>query len=161
MRYQVGATERVIRKLIYALVVVKGLMVIWGILGFIEYFAPSVTFGLQNANFPLGTQFLHWLLIVLTGAVFIVGFLLRWRHTPFATITMYATLATLCFVETVDFNAFGGGYKRFFIMAAEYGLYISLSMYLLRSKQAKERFEYRELLHNKANSADAKSHAAD
>ena len=161
MRYQVGATEKVIRKFIYVLVVVKGLMVIWGIVGFIEYFTPSARFGLQDANFPLGTQFLHWLLLVLTGAIFIVGFLLRWRHTPIATITMYATLATLCFVETVDFNAFGGGSNRFFIMAAEYALYIALSMYLLHSKQAKERFEYRELSHNKANSAKVKSRAAD
>ncbi|CAB1075442.1 hypothetical protein D1AOALGA4SA_3262 [Olavius algarvensis Delta 1 endosymbiont] len=132
-----------IRNFIYVLVVVKGLMVVWGILGFVEYFAPSVTFGLQDTNFPLGTQFLHWLLLLLTGAVFIVGFLLSWSHTPFATVTMYATLATLCFVETLDFNAFGGGSNRFFIMAAEYVLYIALSTYLLRSKHIKQRFGYR------------------
>jgi hypothetical protein len=137
-----------IRNFIYALVVVKGVLVIWGILGFIEYFSPSVTFGLQNSTFPIGVQFLHWLLIVLTGSIFIVGFLLRWRYTPFATVTMYATLATLCFVETVDFNAFGGGPKRFFIMGAEYALYIALSLFLIRSKQAKERFGYRESSNN-------------
>jgi len=107
-----------------------------------------VAFGLQDTNFPLGTQFLHWLLLLLTGAVFIIGFLLRWRHTPFATIVMYATLATLCFIETVDFNAFGGGSNRFFIMAAEYALYIALSTYLLCSKHIKERFGYRKLPHN-------------
>lgn len=115
---------------IYVLVIAKGMLILWGLLGFVEYFAPSVAFGLQDSNFPQGVQFLHWLLILLTGSIFIVGFLLRWRHTPYATITMYATLATLCFVETVDFNAFGGGTKRFFIMTVEYVLYIALSLYI-------------------------------
>ncbi len=124
----------------YVLVAVSVVLIIWAVLGFIEYFAPSVAFGLQDANFPRGTQFLHWLLLLLTGSIFVGGFLLRWRHTPFATITMYATLATLCFIETVDFNAFGGGTKRFFIMAAEYVVYIVLSAYLLRSEHIKKRF---------------------
>lgn len=133
-----------IRNFIYVLFTVKCLLLVWGFLGFIEYLAPSVSFGLQDTNFPAGVQLLHWLLLLLTGSVFIVGFLRRWSYTPFATIIMYATLATLCFVETVDFNAFGGGPKRFFIMAAEYVLYIVLSTYLLRSSQVKLRFENHE-----------------
>ena len=55
---------------------------------------------------------------------------------------MYATLATLCLVETVDFDAFGGGTKRFFIMPAEYVLYIALSTYLISSKYIQGKFEY-------------------
>ncbi|MCG8374204.1 MAG: hypothetical protein MI700_11745 [Balneolales bacterium] len=128
------------RNHIYYLVIVKIALVIWGILGFIEYFFPSTSFGLQNSNFPAGTQFLHWFLIVLTGSIFVFGFFRRWRHTPFATITMYATLATLCFIETVDFHAFGGGTKRFFIMSAEFALYLILSIYLLRSKRVNDHF---------------------
>lgn len=127
--------------MLHALLAVKGLLIAWAVLGFVEYFVPSVEFGLQDENFPRGVQFLHWLLILTTGTVFTIGFLLRWSRTPFATITMYATLATLCFVETVDFHAFGGGTKRFFIMAAEYVLYIALSAYLLRSKKAREHFD--------------------
>lgn len=143
------------RNFIYVLVAVKGMLVVWGVLGFAEYFSPSVAFGLQDTNFPRGVQFLHWLLVLLTGAIFIVGFLLRWKQTPYVTITMYATLATLCFVETVDFNAFGGGSKRFFIMSAEYVLYIALSTYLIRSKLIKERFGYREEPHNKRMRSDS------
>jgi hypothetical protein len=60
--------------------------------------------------------------------------------TPWATVTLYVALATLCFVETVDFNAFGGGGGRFFIMGAEYLLYILLTVYLLRSKHVREHF---------------------
>ena len=129
-----------VRNFPYVLVALSVLLLVWGILGFVEYVAPSAAFGLQNANFPPGVQFLHWLLIVLTGTVFVAGFLLRWRHTPFAMIVMYATLATLCFVETVDFNAFGGGPGRFLVMAAEYVAYIALSVNLLRSRHIKERF---------------------
>jgi hypothetical protein len=40
----------------------------------------------------------------------------------------------------VDFNAFGGGARRFFIMGAEYTLYIVLAFYLLRSPQLRHRF---------------------
>ncbi|MEM1271323.1 MAG: hypothetical protein AAGI08_14870 [Bacteroidota bacterium] len=125
----------------YVLLTVSAVLFIWAVLGFIEYFAPSVAFGLQDPGFPPGTQFLHWLLLLLTGTIFVAGFLLRWRHTPFATITMYATLATLCFVETVDFGAFGGGPERFGFMAAEYVVYIALSIYLTRSQHIAERFE--------------------
>lgn len=128
------------RNLMYVIFVVKCLLFIWGLLGLIEYFVPSVSFGLQEVNFPAGVQLLHWLLLLLTGSIFIAGFLLRWRCTPFVTVIMYATLATLCFVETIDFNAFGGGPERFFIMAAEYLLYVLLSAYLLHASYVKQFF---------------------
>jgi hypothetical protein len=124
----------------FALVFVKGTLLVWGGLGLVEYLAPSVAFGLQNENFPPGTQLLHWILILLTGLVFLLGFATRWKYTPFATITMYATLATLCFVETVDFRAFGDGVERYFVMSAEYLLYLALSAYLLSSSRIRARF---------------------
>ena len=130
-----------VKKHFYILVFIKCILIIWGILGFIEYFSPSVSFGLQDPNFPAGTQFLHWFLLVLMGSIFVMGFFGRWKHTPTVTVMMYATLATLCFIETVDFDAFGGGTKRFFIMGGEYVLYIVLSIYLLRSKQVKAYFQ--------------------
>jgi uncharacterized membrane protein YphA (DoxX/SURF4 family) len=127
----------------YALVLLKAALLVWGVLGLVEYLAPSVALGLQNANFPPGTQLLHWILILLTGLVFLLGFATRWRYTPFATITMYATLATLCFVETVDFRAFGDGVERYFVMSAEYLLYLALFAYLLSSTRIRARFSRR------------------
>jgi hypothetical protein len=127
----------------WLLVVLKVALVVWGGLGLVEYLVPSVAFGLQNANFPAGTQLLHWILILLTGLVFLLGFAMRWKQTPFAMITMYATLATLCFVETVDFQAFGGSVARYYAMSAEYLLYIVLSAYLLRSSRIQSRFSAR------------------
>ncbi|MEM1405044.1 MAG: hypothetical protein AAGG55_17035 [Pseudomonadota bacterium] len=125
---------------LHLLLIVKILLIIWGVMGLIEYLEPSADFGLQDANFPPGVQFLHWQLIILTGLFFVGGYVLRWRHTVSVTIAMYATLATLCFVETVDFDAFGGGPGRFLIMSAEYALYVALSVYLLRSRSVKDRF---------------------
>lgn len=129
------------KSFIYVLIVMKLGLIVWGILGAIEYFVPAVAFGLQDSNFPPGVQFLHWLLILLTGVIFVFGYLARWQYTPFVSIVMYATLATLCFVETVDFNAFGGGDRRFLIMGVEYVLYIILGVYLLRSGQVRLRFQ--------------------
>lgn len=128
------------RSLPYALLAVKAGLLVWGILGLWEYLLPAAGFGLQNPGFPPGTQLLHWLLLLLTGSLFIVGFALRWRHTPGATIMMYASLATLCFVETVDFGAFGEAPLSLFIMASEYAVYVALSVYLLRSRRIAERF---------------------
>lgn len=127
----------------YILVLVKAALVAWGGLGLAEYLDPSVAVGLQNPNFPAGTQLLHWILLLLTGSVFLLGFALRWRYTPFATITLYATLATLCFIETVDFRAFGDGVQRYYVMAAEYLLYIVLCAYLLSSSLIRARFSGR------------------
>lgn len=53
---------------------------------------------------------------------------------------MYAVLATLCFVETIDFGAFGGGATGVTIMLAEFALYTGLSTYLIRSPALRRRF---------------------
>jgi len=126
---------KLIQNHIYYLFIVKIALLVWGLLGFVEYFFPTISFGLQEPNFPAGTQFLHWFLITLTGSTFVYGFLRRWKYTPFVTITMYVALATMCFIQTVDFHAFGGGATRFFIMSAEFVLYFLLTIYLLRSKR--------------------------
>lgn len=89
---------------------------------------------------PAGTQFLHFAALLLTGTIFLGGYLMRWRHTPWATVVMYAVLATICFIETVDSHAFGGGPTRFIPMAIEYVTYFGLSAYLLRSSAMRRRF---------------------
>jgi len=116
------------------------LLFVWGFLGVVEYAFPSVQIGLQNPKFPAGLQFLHFASILATGGIFLAGYLVRWRQTPFATTLMYAVLATLCFIETVDFEAFGGGPTRFIPMALEYAAYIGLSAYLLRARKSREYF---------------------
>lgn len=122
------------------ILLISALLATWGALGLLEYAIPGIKLGLQNANFPAGLQFLHFAGILATGAVFIGGYVTRWPGTPFGTIIMYAVLATLCFVETTDFDAFGTGPTRFIPMIIEYMAYVGLSAYLLRSTTMKERF---------------------
>lgn len=124
----------------YLFVVFKVALVAWGSLGLVEYFVPAVSLGLQDANFPAGTQFLHFAAILATGAIFLGGYVGRWRHTAFATVVMYAVLATLCFIETVDFGAWGGGLTRFIWIAVEYVMYVAFSTYMLRSATMRQRF---------------------
>ena len=122
------------------ILLISALLTVWGALGLLEYAIPGILLGLQNAKFPAGLQFLHFAGILTTGLVFIGGYLARWRGTPFATVTMYAVLATLCFIETIDFDAFGTGPTRFIPMLLEYAAYLGLSAYLLRSATMKARF---------------------
>ncbi|MEM7237434.1 MAG: hypothetical protein AAF501_06380 [Pseudomonadota bacterium] len=126
----------------------KGLLIVssgllcWGLLGLSEYAFPALNLGLQDIRFPAGLQFLHFFALVLTGSVFVFGYLNRWPYTPYATITMYAVLATLCFIETMDFGAFGGGITGVMIMLMEFALYIGLSSYLLHSTAIHHHFHH-------------------
>ncbi len=124
----------------YVLLLVSAVLACWGALGLVEYAFPEVSLGLQNPNFPAGTQFLHFFALLVTGLVFLNGYYFRWSHTPFATVTMYAVLATLCFIETIDFAAFGGGPARFIAISVEYTIYIALAVYLLKSPTMRRRF---------------------
>ena len=122
----------------YLLIFAATIMLGWGTLGFLEYFtglAPLVP--LQNATFPGGKQFIHWLLITLSGAVFLTGYFLRWRYTPLAMIVLYAALATLCAVETFDFME---NPSRYWDFARECTYYVLISIYLVRSGRMRERF---------------------
>ncbi|HJK91324.1 MAG TPA: hypothetical protein RMH85_07415 [Polyangiaceae bacterium LLY-WYZ-15_(1-7)] len=124
----------------YVLVLIHAVLIGWGVLGLVEYAYPAASLGLQNASFPPALQFLHFASVLVTGAVFLGGYLTRWRSTPFATVTMYAVLATICFIETVDFGAFGGGWTRFIPMTLEYVTYLGISAFLLRSSTMRRRF---------------------
>ena len=128
------------RVLPMGLLLVSAGLLCWGCLGLLEYLFPAVKLGLQNSNFPAGLQFIHFFALVLTGGIFVFGYLRRWRHTCHATITMYAVLAALCFIETIDFGAFGGGVPAVGIMLSEFTLYVALSTYLLRSEAMQDRF---------------------
>ena len=123
----------------YILVAIAIVLTGWGALGFVEYltgYAPVVP--LQNPAFPAGTQFLHWVLILLAGLVFLFGYFGRWRRTPEAMLVLYAMMAGLCFVQTFDFMTNPG---RYLAMALEYAAYAAISLYLFRSERMKRRFD--------------------
>jgi hypothetical protein len=122
----------------YLLLCAGAVMLSWGILGFLEYFfgiAPLMK--LQNPTFPPGTQFIHWLLITLSGSVYLLGYFLKWKYTPLAMIVIYAMLATMCFIQTFDFMTNPSRYTDF---ARECIFYVIISAYLVRSRRMQTHF---------------------
>lgn len=122
----------------YLIILAATVMFGWGILGFLEYFsgfAPLMP--LQNPTFPSGTQFVHWLLITLSGGTFLAGYILRWHYTPVAMMVLFASLATLCAVQTFDFMENESRYADY---ARECVYYIIMSIYLVRSKRMRNHF---------------------
>lgn len=130
-----------VRLMTTILLVISAILASWGLIGLLGYYFLSIELGLQNEKFPAGLQFLHFFSILVTGTFFVVGYIVRWRYKPFATVVMYAVLATLCFIVTVDFDAFGSGSTRFIPMVIEYIAYIGLSEYLLRSSEMLRHFQ--------------------
>ncbi|MBN8291711.1 hypothetical protein JI664_07025 [Rhodobacter sp. NTK016B] len=112
-------------------------------MGLLQYAHPGLAIGLQDESFPAGRQFLHFFALSLTGLVFVAGYLRRWRATPHTSATMYAVLACLCFIEVMDFGAFGGGAMAVPIMLTEFALYLALSVYLRFSPAAQDAFPAR------------------
>lgn len=122
----------------YLIVIASAVMLGWGLLGFLEYFtrlAPLMP--LQNPTFPGGTQVVHWILITLSGATFLAGYFLRWRYTPIAMLVLFASLATMCSIQTFDFMENPDRYRNF---AQECVNYIVISVYLFRSKRMRDWF---------------------
>lgn len=122
----------------YVVLVAAGVMFGWGALGLLEYcFQIAPLMPLQNANFPAGTQLIHWILILGSGGVYLAGYATRWRHTPFAMAIVFAMLATLCAIETFDFMTRPDRYSAF---TREVIYYVLIAAYLHRSKRMRSHF---------------------
>lgn len=130
--------DRISQGFEYLIVLASIIMLGWGLLGFLEFFtglAPLMP--LQNATFPLGMQTLHWILITGSGAMFLLGYTLRWSVTPIAMLVMFTALATMCAVQTFDMLESPDRYRNF---VQECINYIIISIYLFRSKRMRDRF---------------------
>jgi len=112
-------------------------MLIWGVFGFLEYFFNFSIIPLQNPDFLNGTQFIHWLLITISGVIFLFGFITKWPHTPTAMLVIYAMLATMCFIQTFDMMT---SPNRYIAYTIEIILYIIISVFLFRSQESKNYF---------------------
>ena len=121
------------------------MMLSWGVLGFIEYFTQTIIIvPLQNPTFPNGTRFIHWLLITLTGATYLYGYVIRWLYTPLVMPLLFGMLASMCFIQTFDFMTAPSRYVAF---AIECSVYIGISVYLLRSQLMQNRFGKLQISH--------------
>ncbi len=122
----------------YLILTVHFALGIWGLLGFIEYLTGHVLIvSLQNPNFPSGTQFLHWVLATTAGFTFLIGYLEKWKHTPYVMAILYCCLSTLCFIETFDFMT---KESRYILYAIELVEYIAITLYLFKSKRMRNHF---------------------
>ena len=116
-------------------------MLIWGLAGFFEYFTGIVPIiGLQNAAYPDGVQFVHWLLITIAGGLFLFGYVTQWKWTPIAMILVYSNLAVLCTIQTFDFMSAQWGYPQYF---TEMVMYIIHSLFLLFSPLSRSHFGFK------------------
>lgn len=118
-------------------------MLVWGLAGFFEYFTgitPIVK--LQNDAYPNGVQFVHWVLITLTGACFLIGYITKWKWTPFVMVVLFSNLAVLCTIETFDFMSDQWSFSAYL---TEMLLYVVHSVFLLKSSLSQSRFKHFEL----------------
>lgn len=116
------------------------LMLIWGLAGFFEYFTGITPFiKLQNNAYPSGVQFVHWLLISLTGSVFSVGYLTKWKWTPFVAVILFTNLGVLCTIQTFDFMSEQWSFTFYIVEMISYLLH---STFLLSSSLSISRFKH-------------------
>ena len=115
-------------------------MLVWGLGGFFEYFTGiTPVIKLQNDAYPSGVQFVHWLLISVTGSVFLFGYLTRWKWTPFVIVLLFSNLAVLCTIESFDFMSAQWSFSAYFTEIASYAVH---STFLLLSSLSKSRFKH-------------------
>ena len=127
----------------YVLVLFGIVMTGWGALGLLEYFTGLAVIALQNPHFPPGMQFLHFLVIFSSGAVFLTGYATRWPGTPLAMVVAFTALASLCAVQTLDFLV---NDSRYILFAQELVNYTIISLYLFRSQRMRAHFAPRPAL---------------
>jgi hypothetical protein len=119
-----------VRLLGAVLLLVHTTVALWAAAGLVELTSPPWPWPVVgNPDLPTGVLFVHWLLMLGTGAVFVVGYLCRWSATPAAIAACYAALAAMCTVETFGFLT---GASRFVGTAVEYVAYAVLLALLYR-----------------------------
>lgn len=123
---------------IILLVIWSIVMTVWGLAGFLEYFTgitPGLT--LQNNAYPNGVQFVHWLLISLTGITFLLGYFMQWKFTPIAMCLLFSNLALLCTIETFDFMSEQWSIKAYL---TELVFYFGTAIFLMYATVSKAHF---------------------
>jgi F0F1-type ATP synthase assembly protein I len=125
---------------IYLVILVawSAVMLVWGLAGFIEYFTGiTPIIKLQNSAYPGGLQFVHWLLISLTGGTFLIGYLTHWSLTPFAMILLFSNLTVMCTIQTFDFMSDQWSLNAYI---GELIFYLATSLFLIYSAVSKSHF---------------------
>lgn len=122
----------------YLLVAVHAGLAVWATVGFIEWFVPEPPWKrLSNPELPRPMQLLQWTLLAIAAAVFIGGFVTRWRHTPLALTATYVAMASTCAWQTFTMLTHASRYRD---MAIEYAEYALILAFVYGSAYMRERF---------------------
>lgn len=112
-------------------------LLLWAAAGFVEFATAEVLVpGLANPLFSPAMLFAQWTAIGLAGAIFLAGWLLRWRRLPEAMIACYLAMAAICAVQTFTILQ---NPSRFVDIVLEYAAYIAISAWLLLSPALRRR----------------------
>ena len=126
------------RTLAGILLVVHAGLGAWALVGFVELVLPNVPWSrVSNPLFSRSMLLLQWSLIALAAAVFITGFLSRFKHTPWAMLGIYSAMALVCAYQTFFILT---NPTRFRAMAIEYIEYAVILMFLFFSSYMRARF---------------------
>ena len=121
-----------------ALLAVHVFLLLWALVGLIEWFAAEVPWPrVSNPLFTRDILLMHWLLIGFAGTAFLVGWLTRWRWTPELMAVAYLGLATGCAIETFGYLRHG---TKFVDMGLEFATYVAILALLFRAGFARRRF---------------------
>jgi hypothetical protein len=130
-----AAVERVISG---GLLLVHAALLLWAAVGFAELVWDDVPWRrLSNPVFSRAMLALQWSLIAAASITFIVGFVLRFRHTPAAMAVLYGAMAATCAYQTFFILT---DPRRFRAMAIEYLEYALILAYLFLSKSMRAHF---------------------
>ena len=106
-------------------------LLLWGLVGFAEWFLPHVPWErVSNPDFPRWVLLLHWTAIVTGGATFILSFALQWSKIPQAMTVAYGFMAVVCAIETFGYMT---SEFKYLAMAAEYITYTGILAVLYRA----------------------------
>lgn len=130
--------ESLARGIAGLLVVVHVGLGAWALVGFAELVLPEVPWSrVSNPLFSRSMLLLQWSLISVAAAVFIAGYLGRWKHTPVAMLFIYSAMALVCAYQTFFVLTSA---SRFRAMAIEYIEYALILGFLFYSNHMRHRF---------------------
>ncbi|MCC7510552.1 MAG: hypothetical protein IT464_14415 [Planctomycetes bacterium] len=131
--------------IVIVLLGVHALLVVIGVAGLMEWFVAQPPWPrFSNPELPRAMLALQWLLLIGAGAVFVAGYLARWRWLPFAMAASYLMLGAVCAVETFTMLT---NEDRFTNMAIEYLEYTAILLFLFGAPEMRRRFRVGTHLH--------------
>lgn len=123
--------QKLAKAVLAGLVLLHVGLLVWALMGTAELLLGDVPWTpVANPLFPPLMLAGHWLSVLYTSIVFLLGTFYRWPLTPPATVAGYGAMALVCLIETTQFLVHDG---RWLAMTLEYAAYIAITLFLFGS----------------------------